>query len=36
MDALIYASVKAISSELVTADSDFEILDDVFIIQQEL
>jgi predicted nucleic acid-binding protein len=36
MDALIYASAKAIYSELVTADSDFEKLDDVFIIQQEL
>jgi predicted nucleic acid-binding protein len=36
MDALIYASAKAIYSELVTADSDFDKLDDVFIIQQEL
>ena len=36
MDALIYASAKSIYSALVTADSDFEKLDDVFIIQQEL
>ena len=36
MDALIYASAKAMDSELVTADSDFEKLDDVMIIQQEL
>ena len=36
MDALIYASAKAMDSELVTADSDFEKLDNVMIIQQEL
>jgi len=36
MDALIYASAKAMDSELVTADSDFEKLGDVMIIQQEL
>lgn len=36
MDALIYASAKAMDSELVTADSDFGKLDDVMIIQQEL
>ena len=33
MDALIYASAKAMDSELVTANSDFEKLVDVLIIQ---
>ena len=36
MDALIYASARAMDSELVTADSDFEKLEDVIIIQQNL
>ena len=36
MDALIYASAKAMDSELVTADSDFENLSDVLIVQQAL
>lgn len=35
LDALIYSTAEAMNAQLVTADSDFESLDDVIIIRKD-